>query len=647
MNHISDRAPDQFESQGVDQLVRTKRADMLFASAPQTMLLLLLIGVVYVYVQRNHVDYDLLLLWFAILCASIVLRGFIVRGYLKASDAAASLSRWLWFYRGATFVSSLIVSSVNFVFWDGQLDGYQVFTLSLLIGISAGALVTINDFITLAIYVVTLLMPVAFMLLMGDGELQVGLGLLIIALILVFIKFGAAFNKTLITSLRLRYENESLLKNLEREKNRVDNRLGRILNDSSNEIYVIDAESLKFLQLNTRALNHLGYSEQELRAIRLPDILVGMGDTTAEDMLQPMYDDGKGFLFRRGRHQCKNGDTYPVEVRFQLSQQEEPPIIVATALDITERNKYEQQLRRQANIDELTGLPNRHYMMSHIDQGLVRSRRSNTLLALLFLDLDNFKSINDSLGHNAGDELLQQAANRIRSVLRASDTPARLGGDEFLVMLEGVEKPDQAGVVAEKLVKAFSELFILGSRRVHVTTSVGISVFPGDGETVEMMMQSADTAMYEAKNLGRSGYQFFSSEMRSAAEEQVIIASHLSRALENNEISVVYQPIMAFHGNTWVVAGAEALVRWKSEELGQVPPNVFIPVAENVGLIIDIGQYVLETACIEARQWPENGAGKRFISVNVSSRQFRSGDLLACVDDALEQSGLSPAVLKL
>lgn len=647
MNHISDRVSAQIERGNVDQLVRLKRADMLFTSAPQTMMLLLLVGMVYIYVQREHIDFNSLLLWFALLCSSIVLRGFILRGYQNASDVAVALSRWLWLYRGGAFISSLIFSSINFVFWDGQLDGYQVFTLSLLIGLSAGALVTINDVITLSIYVITLLLPVAGLALLGNSELQVGLGLLIVALSMVFIKFGASFNKTLTTSLFLRYENELLLKNLEQEKNRLDNRLGRILNDSSNEIYVIDADSLKFLQLNTRALSHLGYSEQELRRIRLPDILVGMDEAAVTALLQPMYGDGKGFVFHRGRHQCKDGDTYPVEIRLQLSQQEEPPIIVATALDITERNKYEQQLRRQANFDELTGLPNRHYMMSHIEHGLIRSRRSNKMLALLFLDLDNFKSINDSLGHSAGDELLQQAANRIRSVLRASDTPARLGGDEFIVMLEGLEKPDQAGVVAEKLVKAFSELFLLGARSVHATTSVGISLFPGDGETVEAMMQSADTAMYEAKSLGRSGYQFFSSEMRSTAEEQVLIASHLSRALERNEISVVYQPIMAFEGDSWIVAGAEALVRWKNDELGQVPPNVFIPVAENVGLIVDIGKYVLETACKEAREWPGNRMGKRFISVNVSSRQFRNGDLLACVDTALENSGLAPDVLKL
>ncbi len=631
----------------VEQRVRMKRTDLMFESAPVAVLTLLVVGAVYAWVQRNHVDWHLLAGWYGLLSVSALARALVIRGYQRDPNPAASLSKWIRRFRVAVFFSSAIVGSVTALFWNGQMDGYQAFTLSLLIGISAGALVTLHDFVSLAIYVVNLMGPMAVQSLLAGGELQIGIGLLVIILMFIFVRFGATFSRTLSSSLRLRYENEKLLQDLEQEKNRLDNRLGRILNDSSNEIYVVEAGSLRFIQVNRRALEHLGYSEQELLGKRLPDILDQHSEREVQQLLQPIRRGARDFVFHRGAHRCRSGETYPVEMRFQLSRQEEPPIIVVTALDITERHQYEQKLRRQANIDQLTGLPNRHFMISHIREGLARSRRSGKYAALLFLDLDNFKSINDSLGHRAGDELLKQAANRIRKVLRESDTPARLGGDEFLVLLEELATPDQAGVVAEKLVKAFSKLFAVGEREIHTTTSVGISIFPGDGDNVESLMQSADTAMYEAKRQGRSGYQFFSREMRNDAEERVEIASHLSRALANHEISVVYQPIMRIDGHGHHVAGAEALVRWKSPVLGQVPPNKFIPIAESAGLIQEIGQFVLETACREAVTWPETPNGRRFVSVNASSRQFRNGNLLACVDEALEVSGLEPATLKL
>ncbi len=286
-------------------------------------------------------------------------------------------------------------------------------------------------------------------------------------------------------------------------------------------------------------------------------------------------------------------------------------------------------------------------MTHHIERALRRSQRNDRPMALLFLDLDNFKSINDSLGHSAGDELLREAAARIQSVLRKTDSAARLGGDEFLVLLEDIDSPEEAGAIAERLVSEFLRLFDVAGRRVHSTTSVGISIYPGDGDNVETLMQSADTAMYQAKQMGRSGYQFFSEEMRIVAEEQMIIASHLSRALNNDEISLVYQPIIELHPGGEHIVGAEALVRWNSDELGRVAPDRFIPIAESLGLIQDIGQYVLNEACREAAMWPQIDERNAFVSVNVSSRQFRNGDLLDCVDAALESSSLTTDALKL
>jgi len=231
--------------------------------------------------------------------------------------------------------------------------------------------------------------------------------------------------------MQLRYENEALVQDLQEEKNKLNNRLGRILNDSSNEIYVTDAHSLTFLQVNKGAVQNLGYTQQEFANIHLLDIFADLDRISFDALLEPLRRGEKEYVFHQGQNRRKDGSTYPVEARLQLSEQDNPPIIVATVQDITERSKWEEKLLYQANFDQLTGLVNRHYMQSHITSAFNRARRRKQKVGLLFVDLDNFKTINDSLGHDIGDEVLRQTANRVRSVLRESDTPARSGGDEL------------------------------------------------------------------------------------------------------------------------------------------------------------------------------------------------------------------------
>ncbi len=639
--------PSPQHANPIDHQVEIERIDTLFRGTGITVLSLQLTGAIYVYVMQAHTALHELLSWYALLSLTTLIRLLLVRRYLHLPRPPRNTRPWLWAYRTTIFATAATVGSVSLLFWDGGVHPTQAFTLALLIGISAGALISVRDFTSAATYSFLLIAPMATRSLLSDDPILVSSGILEFFLVGLFFHFGREYHDTLTTSLRLQHENDELLRDLEEEKRQLDNRLGRILNDSSNEIYVVDAQTLQFLQVNPRAMEHLGYSAEEIQRLRLPAIFHGMHEASVRQLLQPMLAGEQDSIFHRGEHLCKDGRRYPVEVRFQLSRQEVPPIIVATALDTTERKEYEQKLQQQANQDQLTGLPNRHFMLRHVAAALKRSQRFDRPMALLFLDLDNFKSINDSLGHSAGDELLREAAARIKSVLRKTDTAARLGGDEFLVCLEDIDSTEEAGMIAERLVEQFLRLFTVAGRRVHSTTSVGISVYPGDGDCVETLMQSADTAMYKAKQLGRSGYQFFSEEMRAEAEEHMTIASHLSRALSNHEISLVYQPIVSLHGGRERIVGAEALVRWSSAELGRVPPDRFIPIAESLGLIQDIGQYVLDRACEEASSWPGIDGRKRFVSVNVSSRQFRNGNLLDCVDEALAKSGLTTSALKL
>ena len=647
MNSQQQPSANESQQKQIEQRVAAERIDKLFASTGFNVLVLLGAGLIFVLVMQRHCPLGELLLWFGLLSGSVLIRLLLVRRYLALPTRPADVAPWLWGYRASIMLTATILGSISLLFWDGSTDGTQAFLISILIGISAGALITVRDFISAMIYTFLLIAPLAVRSMLSGDPVLVNSGLLEFLMLLAFFRFGHDYHRTLHNSMWLRHENSTLLENLKVEKRQLDNRLGRVLNDSSNEIYVIDAKTLRFLQVNPKALDNLGYSAEEITYLRLPNILANLNEGEVRRLLQPMIEGRRDDVFHRGEHVCSDGRTYPVDVRFQYSRQEVPPIIVATALDTTERLEYEQKLRQQANEDQLTGLPNRHYIVDHIGEALTRSQRYDRPLALLFLDLDNFKSINDSLGHSAGDELLRAAASRIQSVLRKSDTAARLGGDEFLVLLEDIDSPDDAEQIAQRLVEEFLRLFEVSGRRIHSTTSVGIAIYPGDGDTVEALMQSADTAMYKAKQLGRSGYQFFSEEMRAEAEEHMVIASHLSRALSNDEISLVYQPIVEIRNGRQTIVGAEALVRWSSAELGRVAPDRFIPIAESLGLIQDIGQYVLERACEEATQWPRIDGEKRFVSVNVSSRQFRNGNLLGGVDEALAKSGLGTDALKL
>jgi diguanylate cyclase (GGDEF)-like protein len=254
------------------------------------------------------------------------------------------------------------------------------------------------------------------------------------------------------------------------------------------------------------------------------------------------------------------------------------------------------------------------------------------------MDLDNFKNINDTLGHDAGDELLKQTATRILTLLRESDTAIRTGGDEFTVLIENLEETTDADVVARKLIDIFQQPFAVKGQEIYTTVSIGISIYPDDGASLDQLMQYADMAMYKAKDDGRNNYRFFSPEMCRFSEMQMAISNHLRYALAKNELSIFYQPKIDISRGR--ITGAEALLRWHNHELGDISPDVFVPLAENIGLINELGTWVLEGACREAMRWQGISSEKLQVSVNVSPQQFRTGLLLEAVESALVLSGL-------
>jgi len=318
---------------------------------------------------------------------------------------------------------------------------------------------------------------------------------------------------------------------------------------------------------------------------------------------------------------------------------------VAVKEDITVRKHHEEQLLRQAHYDQLTNLPNRLLILDRLTQALARMRRENTLVAVLFIDIDHFKRINDTLGHDAGDQLLRESARRLEHCVREEDTVARFGGDEFVVVLTGLRSPLQSEVVIEKIAAAFAAPFRIEEHEIFSSTSIGVTVAPLDGDDPHILMRNADVAMYQAKADGRNIARFFTQALNEKARVRMSMESRLRHALEHDEFHLCYQPLVAVTSGR--IIGAEALLRWINPDLGEVPPVRFIPLAEESGLIVPIGEWVLHQACRDMRVWLDGGLCLSHIAVNVSSRQFATGDLAKITAKALSHNGLSSDQLHL
>ncbi len=331
--------------------------------------------------------------------------------------------------------------------------------------------------------------------------------------------------------------------------------------------------------------------------------------------------------------------------------------ICGTVQDITERQRAAERIRKLAYFDSLTGLPNRESFGEQLTKSIALASRYDRALAVLYLDLDDFKRVNDTLGHNVGDVLLKQVADRVLNAVRASDSvtymasreedepAARLGGDEFAVVLSELRGADDAVTVAQRIVELLSQPFTLGAQEVFTSTSVGISVYPRDGKDAESLLKYADTAMYSAKRGGKNRYEFFDEAMNVAAQRRLLMDNQMRKALENGEFFLLFQPQMDVP--TGQIDGAEALLRWQNPELGRIEPVEFIPLAEENGLIIPIGEWVLQNACAQMKHWLDHAVNLSRVAVNISVLQFVQKDFVALVGQILEDSGLAPKYLEL
>jgi len=402
--------------------------------------------------------------------------------------------------------------------------------------------------------------------------------------------------------------------------------------------------------LNAVAEHITGWTREEARGHPIAEVLHIVDGKTRQSIRNPveyvLENDRSIELNTDSVLVCRNGKEIPIEDSTSSIYDWDGKVVGAVIVfrDISGKQALTMRMMHLAQHDFLTNLPNRVLLQDRIAQAIALAKRHGTHLAVLFLDLDKFKHINDSLGHAIGDKLLQSVAARLTACVRTSDTVSRQGGDEFVILLAEDRRAEDAALTAEKVLAALASPHMIAGHELHASTSIGISVYPADGLDAEALIKNADTAMYHAKEKGRNNYQFFRNDMNTRVVERQMIESHLRRALERQELLLHYQPKVDLA--TGEITGIEALIRWKHPEWGMVTPERFVPVAEDCGLIIPIGRWVLREACMQAVRWKNAGIKPISIAVNVSALEFRHKDFLDNIRTILEETGMEPHCLQ-
>lgn len=434
-----------------------------------------------------------------------------------------------------------------------------------------------------------------------------------------------------------------------------DERFSKAFNASPELIAIVSVANTEIIDANESFMRTTGHDRQSVIGIALNTLNLFTPEADFAQLLQKCSEGqstrGAAFLLH-----TRDGQLHNVLISSESIQLDEAPCMLITAHDVTTLKQAEQRLELLANFDTLTGLPNRALFRDRLTQAMHRAARNERLVALMFMDLDRFKNVNDSLGHEAGDHLLIEVAERLRGVLRDSDTlvrgqqmenatVSRLGGDEFTVILEDMRHVDHAAAIAQKILNTFDTPFHLEGCDLYMTASVGIAIYPFDDENIDEIIKHADSAMYHAKQMGRNNFQFYGEHLNAQAHERLVLETALRQALEHNEFVLHYQAKQDLQNNQ--ITGAEALVRWQHPQRGLIPPLEFIPLLEENGLIVPVGEWVIRAACTQAVRWQAMGFPSMVVAVNLSPRQFRQKDFVGRVKKILDETGLAPHYLEL
>jgi diguanylate cyclase (GGDEF)-like protein/PAS domain S-box-containing protein len=423
----------------------------------------------------------------------------------------------------------------------------------------------------------------------------------------------------------------------------------RVAMESMRDAFIIlEAERGTILEWSPAATTIFGYSREEMIGQALHKFIVPIRyREQAQRGMEHFAAIGEGAAIGKTLELMalhKNGEEFPVEVSLSVIRLDDKNYAVGIVRDITERKRYQAQLERQANFDELTGLPNRNLLADRLSQALAHCRQNKKNLTLLTFNFDRFREVVDNLGHGASDQLLRDVATRLGDIGKTVDTLAHTGGDEFVLLAKGVQA-EEAAALAQRVLQTLTQSFLIKEQELFLSASIGIALFPKDGEDGETLLKNSGAALYRAKALAGSDFSFYSAEMNAHSLERLTLERDLRHAIERDELRLYYQPQMNLRNGEMI--GMEALVRWQHPLRGLVSPLDFIPLAEDTGLIAPIGEWVLRTACAQNRAWQAAGLPAITVAVNLSARQFEAQDMVALTAQVLRETGLDPSYLEL
>jgi diguanylate cyclase (GGDEF)-like protein/PAS domain S-box-containing protein len=435
-----------------------------------------------------------------------------------------------------------------------------------------------------------------------------------------------------------------------RHQRSVDARYKALIDQANDGIVIVDAKTHQVLYTNPAFLSRLGYTNEEAQSLTLADIFAD-SNATPENVLARLSDADSQMAMNM-QQRCKNGSFFDTEVRCNALDVDGRDVLAYVTHDVSLRRKAEQQLienqqrlDKMAHHDQLTGLPNRHYLTAFLPQAIEEARAAHTMLGVVFLDLDRFKHINDTRGHETGDKLLQEVATRLHACVRDSDVVIRMGGDEFVVVFRNVKNYDEVTLGAARIIETLNRPIVIDRHSLQTTGSVGVSLYPRDGADMVELLKHSDTAMYQAKDRGRNNVQMFSHAMNRKLKHRVAVEASLREALRLKQLDVHYQPFVNLI--TRKIVGLEALMRWSHPVHGMIPADQFIPVAEETGLIVPMGNFVLHRTLQTMSAWRAAGIPLVPVSLNVAPAQLQRGELQSTISTLLKSHNLRPEMLQL
>lgn len=681
--HDHDKNTRSFEAEERSHF-RFKQVELLYdqlrvGQAASIASALFLVGVLW-----TITPHSILIIWFTLVLVISALRLYLIHRFERCSGGDKQAEYWLRFFIAGAAASGITWGMATIILIPDKSLSHISFVLLWIGGLSAGAVATYSVIMRAFLaFTLPALLPTALYLFIIGGKMEATIGAGTI-MYFVFLSLSAMrMHKTLMRKLRLRFENTQLIGYLEKEKERVDRindqleirvmertaaltesnadlqkeiverkrteealSLAAAVFENTTEGAMVTDTKHRIVAVNKAFTEITGYEQDDVVS-KTPQVLrSGKHD-------EPFYATISTSIIKTGRwkgevwNRRKNGEIFPawLNISTVVDNFGQVTHYVSLFSDIAPIKESQAQLELLAHHDALTGLPNRLLFHARLEHALERARREGGLVAILCIDLDHFKNINDSLGHPAGDRLLQVVTKRLLDTVRKEDTVARFGGDEFTVLLEELQESKGAGIVAEKALNVLADPFDLDGHEAYVSGSVGISLFPDDGQDVTTLLKNADSALYRAKEHGGNSYHFYTKDLTTAAFKRLALESSLRRAVEREEFTLYYQPQLALSDGH--IVGAEALVRWQHPELGLVLPAEFIPMAESTGLIVKLGEWVMNTACAQAKAWQKEGLPPMRIAVNISSVQVNRGDIIATVERVLHETGLDPRYMEL